>query len=90
MRTILCSALLGCAAMTLVVSAQQRVSFDAKADYILTVEKQTAADVNAWWLPFVAQNTLEGYCWNLTTLPLADRSQLGTRPRCSVSAAPDS
>ena len=60
MRTILCSALVGLATMTLVVSAQKRVSFDGKTDYVLTVEKQSAADVNAWWPPFVAQNTLEG------------------------------
>jgi mannose-6-phosphate isomerase-like protein (cupin superfamily) len=81
MRTILCAACAGFATMTLVVSAQKRVSFDGKGDYVLTVEKQGAADVNAWWPTFVAQNTLEGYCWNLNTLPLADRPQLGDKAK---------
>jgi hypothetical protein len=52
MRKIFCAAFFGFATVTLVVSAQKRVSFDGKNDYALTVEKQSASDVNAWWTPF--------------------------------------
>ena len=34
---------------TLVVSAQKRVAFDGKMDYLLTVEKQPSSAVAAWW-----------------------------------------
>ncbi len=64
-----------------VISAQKRIAFDAKFDYVLTVEKQPAGSVAAWWPAFVAENTLAGYCWNLNTLPLADRPQLGDKAK---------
>jgi mannose-6-phosphate isomerase-like protein (cupin superfamily) len=63
------------------VSAQKRVAFDGKMDYQLTVERQPASAVAAWWPSFVEQNTLEGYCWNLNTLPLAERTPLGDRAK---------
>ena len=73
------AACLAFAVASLAVSAQRRVSFDGKTDSELTVEKQSSSDVKAWWPAFVEQNTLEGYCWNLNTLPLADRPQLGDK-----------
>src|SRR4051794_17517601 len=81
MRKILLAALVAASTATLVVTAQKRVPFDARTDYLLTVEKQPASAVAAWWPSFVQQNTLEGYCWNLNTLPLADRPQLGDKAK---------
>ena len=83
MKKILFAVFLAIAASTatLVVAAQKRVAFDGKMDYLLTVEKQPSSAVAAWWPPFVQQNTLEGYCWNLNTLPLGDRPQLGDRAK---------
>src|SRR6267378_3905219 len=72
MKKILLAVLLAASAATFVVSAQKRVVFDGKVDYVLTVEKQPASAVDAWWPSFVQQNTLEGYCWSLNTLPLVD------------------
>jgi hypothetical protein len=68
-------------AVSPVSSAQRRTAFDGQMEYQLTVEKQPAQSVGAWWPAFVAQNTLEGYCWNLNTLPLADRPQLGDKAK---------
>jgi hypothetical protein len=73
-----------------VVSAQKRTPFDGRMEYQLTVEKQSAPAVAGWWPTFVSDNTLEGYCWNLNTLPLADRRRSATRRRFSASAAPGS
>src|SRR5438034_1042714 len=81
MRKILLAAFVAASTASLVVSAQKRVAFDGKMDYLLTVEKQPSSAVAAWWPPFVQQHTLEGYCWNLNTLPLADRPQLGDRAK---------
>src|SRR5256885_14348185 len=76
MRHILFATLLAASSAALVVSAQQRVAFDGAVAYQLTVDKQSPTDVAQWWPSFVKQNTLTGYCWNLNTLPLADRPQL--------------
>jgi mannose-6-phosphate isomerase-like protein (cupin superfamily) len=81
MKRILCAACLAAVAATGSVAAQRRIAFNGKIDYMLTVEKQSASDVAGWWSAFVDQNTLEGYCWNLTTLPLADRPQLGDKAK---------
>ena len=77
MTRMIAGALIACFVATLTTWAQRRVAFDGKVDYTLTVEKQTAEEVNAWWRPFIEQNTLEGYCWDLNKLPLADRPELG-------------
>ena len=81
MKRLLLGLLIASSFATLTMHAQQRVKFDGKVDYTLTVEKQTAAQVNSWWQPFVEQSTLEGYCWDLNKLPLADRPQLGDKAR---------
>jgi mannose-6-phosphate isomerase-like protein (cupin superfamily) len=73
--------LVACVVATAIAHAQRRVPFDGKNEYTLTVEKQTTEQINAWWIPFQQQTSLEGYCWNLSTLPLADRSQLGDRAK---------
>src|SRR4051794_13772345 len=67
--------------VTSVLSAQRRTVFDGKMEYQLTVEKQTTSAIADWWPAFVTQNTLEGYCWNLNTLPLSDRPQLGDKAK---------
>src|SRR5262249_11677826 len=81
MKNLLVAALISAFAATLAVSAQKRVAFDGRLDYTLTVEKQPASAVDAWWPSFVQQNTLEEYCWNLNTLPLADRPQIGDKAK---------
>ena len=80
-KKIVLGAFLASSIASLAVSAQKRVNFDGKFDYALTVEKQSASAIAAWWPAFVEQNTLEGYCWNLNTLPLADRPQLGDKAK---------
>src|SRR5258708_10930105 len=81
MKRLMLGVLIGCGAATAMVRAQRRVKFDGKNDYALTVEKQSAAQIEAWWPPFIGQNTLEGYCWDLNKLPLADRPQLGDKAK---------
>jgi mannose-6-phosphate isomerase-like protein (cupin superfamily) len=81
MKRLMLGVLIGCVAATVMVRAQRRVKFDGKSDYTLTVEKQSAAQIEAWWPPFIGQNTLEGYCWDLNTLPLADRPPLGDKAK---------
>jgi mannose-6-phosphate isomerase-like protein (cupin superfamily) len=81
MKRLLCGVLLAVAVATYTVDAQRRVKFDARTDYVMTIEKQTPEQVNSWWVPFVQQNSLEGYCWNLNTLPLAERPQIGDKAK---------
>src|SRR5262245_17245890 len=81
MKRILLAAIIAASATTLAASAQKRTPFDGRIDYQLTVSKESPASIGAWWPAFIEQNTLEGYCWNLNTLPLADRPQLGHRAK---------
>src|SRR5262245_64133917 len=81
MKQLPCGALIAVLVATMTVAAQRRIAFDEKTDYALTVEKQSTSAVAGWWPAFVEQNTLEGYCWKLNTLPLADRPQLGDRSK---------
>src|SRR5262252_5352413 len=81
MKRLAIALLIGCSIAMPTVQAQRRVKFDGKVDYSLTVEKQSAAQVTAWWQPFIDENTLEGYCWDLNKLPLADRPQVGDRAK---------
>src|SRR5262249_4072445 len=81
MKRLAIALLIGCSFAMPTVQAQRRVKFDGKVDYSLTVEKQSAAQVTAWWQPFIDENTLEGYCWDLNKLPLADRPQVGDRAK---------
>jgi mannose-6-phosphate isomerase-like protein (cupin superfamily) len=81
MKQMLCAAWIAAVVATVAVAAQRRIPFDGKTEYALTVEKQAPSAVGAWWPAFVDQNTLEGYCWNLNTLPLADRPQLGDKAK---------
>src|SRR2546423_5917268 len=75
------AALVAVSLAALNVEAQRRVKFDGKVDYTLTVEKRAASDIASWWQPFIEQNSLEGYCWDLNKLPLADRPQLGDKAK---------
>ena len=81
MKRIVLAAIIVVSASTLAVSGQKRTPFDRKIEYQLTVSKQSPASIAAWWPAFIQQNTLEGYCWNLNTLPLADRPELGDKAK---------
>src|SRR5215472_17170966 len=81
MKHILLAVVVAGSAATLAVSGQRRIAFDGHMEYQLTVDKQPPSAVAEWWPSFIQQNTLEGYCWNLNTLPLADRPQLGDRAK---------
>jgi len=81
MKRLMLGVLMACSVAALTVDAQRRVKFDGKNEYTLTVEKQTGEQISAWWIPFQQQNSLEGYCWNLNTLPLADRPQLADKAK---------
>jgi mannose-6-phosphate isomerase-like protein (cupin superfamily) len=72
---------LACLLATLMVHAQKTVKFNSTVDYTLTVEKQKDAEIASWWQPFVKDNTVEGYCWDLNTLPLVNRPQLGDKAK---------
>ncbi len=61
------------------VAAQRYVRFDGKIDYTLTVEDQRPDVVNQWWAPFLEKATRTGYCFDLLTLPLLDRPQIGDK-----------
>jgi mannose-6-phosphate isomerase-like protein (cupin superfamily) len=81
MKRTIVAVLAACAMATSLVGTQRRVAFDGRTDYALTVEQQRPSEVHAWWQPFIAQNSLEGYCWDLNTLPLADRAPLGDKAK---------
>src|SRR5438128_9813786 len=81
MKRMIFAVLAACSMATLLVDAQRYVKFDGKTDYVLTVEKQSAAQINAWWQPFIKENSVEGYCFDLNTLPLSDRPQLGDKAK---------
>src|SRR6266536_829589 len=81
MKQRLFATLIAASLATLAVSAQKRIPFDGTMEYPLTIQKQPASAVAAWWPSFLKENTLEGYCWNLNALPLADRPQLGDKAK---------
>lgn len=60
-------------------AAQRYVKWDAKVDYTLTVETQRAEQVNAWWHPFLEKASRAGYCFDLPTMPLLDRPEIGDK-----------
>jgi mannose-6-phosphate isomerase-like protein (cupin superfamily) len=79
MRRLLVTTLAAVMLATAFAGAQRYVKHDGPIEYTLAVEKQSAADVNAWWKPFLEKNSQSGYCFDLNTLPLADRPQLGDK-----------
>ena len=81
MTRVWVAALVAVSLAALNVEAQRRVKFDGKVDYTLTIEKRAASDIASWWQPFIEQNSLEGYCWDLNKLPLADRPQLSDKTK---------
>jgi len=81
MKQMLFAACIAVIAATAGAAAQKRIAFDGKTEYQLTVEKRPSPAIASWWPAFVEQNSLEGYCWNLNTLPLADRPQLGDKAK---------
>jgi mannose-6-phosphate isomerase-like protein (cupin superfamily) len=64
---------------TMPITAQRLVKQTESIDYVLTVENQSASAVNAWWKPFVQSASRDGYCFDLPTMPLVDRPQLGDK-----------
>ncbi len=61
------------------VDGQRFVKQTEPIDYVLTVDKDSAATVNAWWKPFLEKAARTGYCFDLPTLPVVDRPQLGDK-----------
>jgi mannose-6-phosphate isomerase-like protein (cupin superfamily) len=61
------------------LTAQRLVKWNGDIDHTLTVENQSKADVDKWWPAFQKANTKEGYCFELPTLAVADRPQLGDK-----------
>src|SRR6266851_1281421 len=76
MKRLLPAILTAASTATLIVYAQKTVRFDGRMDYALTVEAQPTSQINAWWPSFQNDNSVSGYCFNLNTLPLADRLQI--------------
>ena len=59
--------------------AQRYVRQTDAIDYTLVVEGESPDKTAAWWKPFLAKNTIKDYCFELPTLPLADRPQIGDK-----------
>ena len=63
-----------------VVTDGQRLVRQTEAiDYVLTVENDSPATVNAWWKGFLGTAAREGYCFDLPKMPLVDRPQIGDK-----------
>lgn len=59
--------------------AQRFVRQADKVDYTLVVDGQASDQTDAWWKAFQAKATREDYCFDLPTLPLVDRPELGDK-----------
>ena len=70
---------LGLLLMPVGLSGQRFVRQTESIDYVLTVENDSAATVDAWWKPFQEKAARTGYCFDLPTLPVVDRPQLGDK-----------
>jgi mannose-6-phosphate isomerase-like protein (cupin superfamily) len=81
MKRFFFGVLAACMAAAGIGHAQRLAKFNSTVDYALTVEKQTTVQVAEWWQPFVKANTEEGYCWDLNTIPLVDRPQIGDKAK---------
>src|SRR5262245_53919364 len=66
-------------AMPVGLAGQRFVRQTEKIDYVLTVENDSPATVDAWWKPFQEKASREGYCFDLPNMPLLDRPQLGDK-----------
>ena len=62
-----------------VTDGQRLVRQTESIDYVLTVENDPADKVNAWWKPFLQTAARDGYCFDLPTMPLVDRPQIGDK-----------
>ena len=67
------------AGATTPVFAQRYIRQNEEVDYVLKVEGEAADKTAAWWKPFLAQNTMRGYCHDLPTLKLAERPPVGDK-----------
>jgi mannose-6-phosphate isomerase-like protein (cupin superfamily) len=81
MKRFFFGVLAACLAAAGIAHAQRLAKFNSTVDYALTVEKQTTVQVAEWWQPFVKANTEEGYCWDLNTIPLVDRPEIGDKAK---------
>ncbi len=59
--------------------AQRFVRQTETIDYTLTVEGQSPQQTTAWWKAFLQKNTREDYCFDLPTMPVVDRPELGDK-----------
>lgn len=71
--------LLGVLAASGPASAQRYVRQNEPIEYTLTVESETPDAVNRWWKPFLEKAARSGYCFDLPTMPLVDRPELGDK-----------
>ncbi len=60
-------------------AAQRYVRQTEAPDYVLTVEGESQAAVNAWWQPFLKTALRDDYCFDLPSMALVDRPQLGDK-----------
>jgi mannose-6-phosphate isomerase-like protein (cupin superfamily) len=67
------------AVLSATLSAQRFVRQNERVDYALTVEGQTKADVDKWWVPFQQQAGVADYCFELPTMKLTDRPAIGDK-----------
>jgi mannose-6-phosphate isomerase-like protein (cupin superfamily) len=71
--------LVGALAASPQADAQRYVRQTETIDYTLTVESDPPAKVNAWWKPFLERAARTGYCFELPSMPLLERPELGDK-----------
>jgi mannose-6-phosphate isomerase-like protein (cupin superfamily) len=79
MRQIGVLVVAGLLAETGPAAAQRYVRQSETIEYVLTVEGQPPVEVDAWWKPFLEKAARTGYCFELPTMPLVDRPELGDK-----------
>jgi len=79
MRQTAIVALVSVVAAAQQASAQRYVRQNETLEYTLTVENEPQEAVNRWWKPFQEKAARAGYCFDLPTMPLVERPELGDR-----------
>ena len=79
MKKLTLMALAATLAAGALVHAQRFVKQTEAIDYTLNVEGQSPAQTKAWWTAFQQKASREDYCFELPTLPVVDRPDLGDK-----------
>jgi mannose-6-phosphate isomerase-like protein (cupin superfamily) len=79
MRRVLFMTLIAVLIASAIGGAQRVIRQNETIDYTLTVETNSPAAISAWWKPFLQTASRAGYCFELPTMPLVDRPQIGDR-----------